>query len=149
TDRCVNKGAPRRILGGGLHGHERCEGMRMLSKQNISGMLSAGRGPLTYRLRTELGGEVWHWNPRGTWSEAGHHCGHWTSSSSIPAAIAIPYGYRLPRRGNTIVQANHDGYSRIADGDENSFWKSNPSLDPYFTHENQEDHPQWIVIDLG
>ena len=149
TDRCVNKCVPGRILGGGVDGHERGECMRMLSNQNIGEMLSAGLGPLTYRLRTELGGEVWHWNPRGTWSEEGHHCGYWTSSSSIAAPIAISYGYRLPRRGNTIDQANNDGYSRISDGDENSFWKSNPYLDPYFTHEAEEAHPQWIVIDLG
>lgn len=148
-DRCVNKCVPKRTLGGGVDGHERGECTRMLSKQNIIEMLSAGLGPLTYRLRTELGGEVWHWNPRGTWSDEAHHCGYWTSSSSITAPITISYGYRLPRRGNTFDQANNDGYSRIADGDENSFWKSNPYLDPYFTREDEEAHPQWIVIDLG
>jgi hypothetical protein len=149
TDRSVNKCVPKRILGGGIDGHERGECTRMLSKQNIIQMLSAGLGPLTYRLRTELGGEVWHWNPRGIWSDEVHHCGYWTSSSSINAPITISYGYRLPRRGNTIDQANNDEYSRVSDGDENSFWKSNPYLDPYFTHEDAEAHPQWIVIDLG
>jgi len=148
-DRCVNKCVPNRTLGGGVDGHERDECARMLSKPNIIEMLSAGLGPLTYRLRTELGDEVWHWNPRGTWSDEAHHCGYWTSSSSTTAPVTISYGYRLPRRGNTFDQANNDGYSRIADGDENSFWKSNPYLDPYFTREDEKAHPQWIVIDLG
>jgi F5/8 type C domain len=149
TNQCVNKFVPKRTLGGGIDGHERGECSRMLSKQNVAEMLSAGLGPLTYRLRTELGGEVWHWNPRGAWSDEAHRCGYWTSSSSISDPIKISYGYRLPRRGNTIDQANNDGYSRISDGDEQSYWKSNPYLDPYFTHEDEEAHPQWIVIDLG
>jgi hypothetical protein len=149
TDQCVNKCIPKQSLGGGVDGHERGECARMLSNENIAEMLSAGLGPLTYRLRTELAGEVWHWNPRGSWSDEARQCGYWTSSSSISTPISLSYGYRLPRRGNTIDQANNDGYSRICDGDEDSFWKSNPYLDPYFTGENDDAHPQWIVIDLG
>jgi len=149
TDQCVNKCIPKQSLGGGIDGHERGECARMLSGKNIIEMLSAGLGPLTCRLRTELAGEVWHWNPRGSWSDEARRCGYWTSSSSITTPINLSYGYRLPRRGNTIDQANNDGYSRICDGDENSFWKSNPYLDPYFTGENDDAHPQWMVIDLG
>jgi hypothetical protein len=148
-DRCVNRCVPNQSLGGAVDGHEGGECARMLSDENINEMLSAGLGPLTYRLRTELAGEVWHWNPHGNWSDEPHHCGYWTSSSSIAQPINISYGYRLPRRGNTIDQANNDGYSRISDGGEISFWKSNPYLDPSFTHENEGAHPQWIVVDLG
>jgi len=145
----VNKCIPKQSLGGGVDGHERGECARMLSDKNIAEMLSAGLGPLTYRLRTELAGEVWHWNPRGSWSDEARQCGYWTSSSSISTPINLSYGYRLPRRGNTIDQANNDGYSRICDDDENSFWKSDPYLDAYFTGESDDAHPQWIVIDLG
>src|SRR6266487_1272627 len=149
ADHPVNKFIPPRSIGAGVDGHKKGECARMFSDSNIAEMRSAGLGPLTYRLRTELAGEVWHWNPQGTWSDPVHQCGYWTSNDSSPDPINLSYGYRLPRRGNTIDQANDDGYSRIADGDEGSFWKSNPYLDSHFTGEPEDAHPQWVVIDLG
>jgi F5/8 type C domain-containing protein len=149
ADHPVNRFVPTQTLGAGVDGHDKGECARMFTDKNIAEMLSAGLGPLSYRLRTELAGEVWHWNPRGTWSDPAHQCGYWTSDDSLTAPINLSYGYRLPRRGNTIDQANDDGYSRISDGDNKSFWKSNPYLDPHFTGEPEGAHPQWIIIDLG
>jgi len=143
----LNSFDPAHALGGGVDGHEKGECATMLSPSNIDLMLSAGLRPLTYRLRTELGVETWHWNPNGKWSEPEKQCGYWTSDDSLGPPIEVSYGYRLPRRGNTIDQANNDGYSRLTDGDNGSYWKSNPYLDSHFT--GKPESPQWIVIDLG
>jgi hypothetical protein len=149
ADHPVNQCVPTRVIGAGIDGHEKGECARMFTDKNIGEMLSAGFGPLTYRLRTDLAGDAWHWNPRGTWSDPVHQCGYWASDDSLGEPINVSYGYRLPRRGNTIDQANDDGYSRITDGDHDSFWKSNPYLDSHFTGEPEHAHPQWVVIDLG
>jgi hypothetical protein len=144
-----NRIIPSRALGAGVDGHGSGETAVQLSPANIKAMLSAGFKPSTYRLRTELAGEAWHWNPVGAWSDAANRQGYWTSNSEPGLPIQASYGYRLPRRGNTIDQANDDGYSRIDDGDTTTIWKSNPYLDEHFTGEKNAASPQWVLIDLG
>jgi hypothetical protein len=144
----VSQFDPSYAFGAAIDGHEKGELDQMLSRENVSKMLSVGLKPISYRLRTELAGEAWHWNPHGSWSEA--KSGYWTSNGKPgPSELSLSYGYRLPRRGNTFDQANDDGYSRLDDGDSKAFWKSNPYLDRHFTHQPNAALPQWILIDLG
>src|SRR5215813_6315950 len=135
-------------FGAAIDGHEKGELDQMLTHENVSKMLSAGFKPISYRLRTELAGEAWHWNPKGSWSEA--NSGYWISKDKPGLSeLSLSYGYRLPRRGNTFDQANNDDYSRLDDGDSRTFWKSNPYLDEHFTGQPNATLPQWILVDFG
>lgn len=140
---------PSMAFGGGIDGHDKGDVMANLSPANVAAMKAMGLKSLTYRLRTELGGEVWHWNPEGSWSEPQKRQGYWTSSASTTKPILLSYGYRLPRRGDSLDQANRDSYSRLDDGDLSTFWKSNPYLDPAYTGVSYADSPQWVEINFA
>jgi hypothetical protein len=140
---------PARDWGAALDGHDLSDAATIYTAHNIAAMESAGFGPITYRLRTELGIDAWHWNPEGQWSDAEHHQGYWISNDRASKPIELSFGYRLPRRGRTIDDADNNGYSRIDDGDTTTFWKTNPYLDPRFTHDPETEHPQWFAVDLG
>ena len=138
---------PAVAFGAALDGMGRGEVSAMYTPHNIDRMRQAGLQPISYRLRTELGVEAWHWNPAGDWSDPVHAQGYWTSSDRAAAPILLSHGYSLPRRGDSVDQANNTGYSRLDDGDAASFWKSNPYLDSRYTHAPAR--PEWAVLDLG
>ena len=121
---------------------------RVYSEPVLKESLSAGWGPITYRQNTELTVGAWHWNPTGTWSDAAHQSGYFTGSAELKDPIRHSYGYPLPHRGNTRGDGSGDKWSRLTDGDEASYWKSNPYLAKKFTGEDDALHPQWIVIDF-
>jgi hypothetical protein len=110
---------------------------------------ASGWQPVSYRQNTDLAIEAWHWNPAGIWSDAGNK-GYFVGSATPTETIRYSYGYGLPRRGFTRNDGTENaGFSRLTDGDLNSFWKSNPYLTQRFTGESDALHPQWIVLDLA
>jgi F5/8 type C domain len=116
----------------------------------IKQILEAGWGTISYRQNTDLFVQAWHWNPKGKWSDAsgqGYFVGDATPTTEM---IRHSYGYSLPHRGFTRNGGTEfDGFSRLDDGDLNTYWKSNPYLTQPFTHEDDSLHPQWVVVDLG
>ena len=119
-----------------------------LTRETLDRIAPSGWEPMSYRQNTELAVEAWHWNPAGSWSEAGKK-GYFTGSAIPSQAIRYSYGYTLPRRGFTRNDGTGDtGYSRLTDGSEATFWKSNPYLSKAFTGEDDSLHPQWVIVDL-
>jgi F5/8 type C domain len=118
--------------------------------ENLKESLSAGWGPISYRQNTELTYEAWHWNPEGTWSDPAHQGGYFTGSATPGAEpLRESFGYSLPHRGVTRGDASMNEFSRLTDGDESTYWKSDPYLAKRFTGEDDALLPQWIVIDFG
>lgn len=123
---------------------------KAFTKDNLEKLAPSGWRSITYRQNTELAVEAWHWNPAGAWSDKSGR-GYFTGSA-VPSSQPIrdSYGYALPRRGFTRNDGTgNTGYSRLTDGDETSFWKSNPYLSKTFTGEDDSQHPQWVMLDLS
>jgi hypothetical protein len=115
----------------------------------IAQIQQAGWGVISYRQNTDLFVQAWHWNPNGRWSDPsgqGYFVGDTTPTQEM---IRHSYGYSLPHRGFTRNNGTEfDGFSRLDDGDPNTYWKSNPYLTERFTGEDDSLHPQWVVINL-
>ncbi len=144
----TNSIVPTRALGAGIDRLPYGATDKLFVDSMVQQVLSAGWQTVSYRQNTELHIEAWHWNPAGTWSDPAGK-GYFTGSATPGDFIRHSYGYPLPHRGVT-----HDdgtdlvGYSRLTDGDTNSYWKSNPYLTQPFTGEDDALHPQWIFLDL-
>jgi hypothetical protein len=120
-----------------------------LTKQALQPVLDAGWQPVTYRQNTDLAVEAWHWNPEGTWSDPSGK-GYFTGSTTSTGFIRHSFGYALPHRGVTRNDGTGNvGFSRLTDGDESTYWKSNPYLASRYTGEDDALHPQWVIFDLS
>jgi NedA-like, galactose-binding domain len=156
TSHAVNSFSPLRALGGAVDRQrggttkEEIEKHTMwaLTDPVLKDLLGAGWGTVTYRQNTELQIEAWHWNPRGTWSDPAKREGYFTGGAEPTSQqIVHSWAYPLPHRGATLGDGN--GWSRITDGNLDSYWKSNPYLTKAFTGEDDSLHPQWVMVDLG
>jgi hypothetical protein len=148
SDRPVARFRPDQAFGLAFDGGDKGESAPLFKPENRSRILGAGAAWASYRLRTELGVQAWHWTAFGHWSDQHHQEGYWTGDEGKDDPSPVSYGYRLPRRGDTLDEAGNDGFSRLDDGDPKTFWKSNPYLDPYLGG-RADDRSEWIKIDLG
>ncbi len=149
TSSVANTIHPRESVGAGIDRIQVEAIDRDLTKAALAPVLEAGWQPVTYRQNTELAVEAWHWNPEGTWSESGER-GYFVSSTTSKTPIQHSFGYGLPHRGVTRNDGtSNTGFSRITDGDEETYWKSNPYLTSRYTKEDDTLHPQWVILDLS
>jgi len=141
----VSSFSPLHSLGAGI---DRLRGNttdKVMTPDFIRKIQSAGWQTVSYRQNTELFAEAWHWNPRGKWSNAMAREGYFVGDAEPSELIRHSWAAPLPHRG--FSDGDGDGYSRLTDGDLNTYWKSNPYLTKPFTGE--PDHPQWVTLDLG
>ena len=145
----TNRFIPKQTLGAGIDRIPVAAIDKDFVPASLEKVFSAGWQPVTYRQNTELFVQAWHWNPKGTWSDATGK-GYFTGSTTPTETIRYSYGYDLPHRGVTRNDGTGNfGFSRLTDGDPNTYWKSNPYLSRRFTGESDLRHPQWVIVDLS
>jgi hypothetical protein len=148
-DEVVNSFDPDEALATSMDIQSRESINKIYTRETVNVCLSAGWGPISYRLHTPETIDYWHWNPNGRWTDEAKQRGYFIGNSELGEPIRDSFGYSLPHRGCTHNGGTERGYSRLTDGDPKSFWKSNPYLAKAFTHEDDSLHPQWIIVDLG
>jgi hypothetical protein len=144
----ANTFSPVRSLGAAIDRLRTGSPDHLLKEPLLHEILGAGWQAVTYRQNTELMVEAWHWNPAGKWSNAEKQEGYFVGNAEPTAEmIHSSWAYPLPHRG--FSRGDGNGWSRLTDGDPNSYWKSNPYLTKAFTGEDDSLHPQWVMIDFG
>jgi len=149
TEKVVNQFSPLYALGSTVDRNPSNATDMFFRPDQIQQILSAGWGVMSYRQNTDLFVQAWHWNPNGSWSDPAGRGYFVGNANPRQEMIRHSYGYSLRHRGFTRNNGTEfDGYSRLNDGDLNSYWKSNPYLSQRFTGEDDSLHPQWVVVNL-
>jgi hypothetical protein len=87
---------------------------KIYTPENVKVCLSAGWGPISYRLHTPETVDYWHWNPKGRWTDEANQRGYFIGSSELGEPIRDSFGYSLPHRGCTHNGGTDRGYSRLS-----------------------------------
>src|SRR6266446_10420939 len=138
----INVFDPDNALGSSIDVLSRTDINKVYTPHIVQEALSAGWGPITYRVNTELRMAAWHWTENGTWSDAAHRSGYFTGSTDLKEPIRYILAYALPHRGFATSG------DRPIQGPNLTYWKSNPYLTSKFTGESDALHPQWVIVDL-
>src|SRR5215471_11748980 len=129
----TNRFIPNQTLGAGIDRISPQAIEKGLTNPALDQVLASGWQTVSYRQNTELTMEAWHWNPNGRWSDPSGE-GYFTGSVNAGEPIRHSYGYALPHRGTTRNDGTGSaGFSRLTDGDLDTYWKSNPYLTERFT----------------
>jgi hypothetical protein len=144
----TNTFSPLSAFGAGIDRDPPNSVQTLYDPSHVATMLTAGWGPISYRLNTELSIQAWHWNPIGSWSDPTGQ-GYFVGDPHSSGELKRSFGYNLPHRGTTSNYGTSGGYSALDDGDLTTYWKSDPYLDQTYTGEDNSLHPGWILIDLG
>src|ERR1035438_6255823 len=91
-------GAIDRLRGGATKEANVASTERLLTDPVLKELLGAGWQTVSYRQNTELMTEAWHWNERGTWSNAARQEGYFTGSADLGEPIRHSWAYPLPHR---------------------------------------------------
>ena len=132
----TNRFVPNQTLGAGIDRISVEAIDKDLTPEALKPVFTAGWGPVTFRQNTELFVQAWHWNPKGTWSDPSGK-GYFTGATDSTDNARYSYGYDLPHRGMTRNDGTgNSGFSRLTDGDLDTYWKSNPYLTKRWTGES-------------
>jgi len=136
----ANTFSPPRALGAAIDRLRTGTPEKLLVDPMLKEILNAGWGTVTYRQNTELMVEAWHWNPRGTWSNAEKQEGYFVGAAEPTEEIRHSWAYPLPHRG--FSRGDGNGWSRLTNGDINPYLKSNPYNPNTVTGEDDSLHPE-------